>query len=121
MLRAGIGDAPLADLLADDQGPFGLRRQGEQCVSARRNILAANHYIHSGDKRSRVVGTRAPHFSKRNQVAENPSPAHARTGLVRGTGLAVRKVASRLGARCYKLGSTRKYASRRSREKNAEK
>src|SRR5580704_7263811 len=79
--RAGIGGAPFAGFLADDELPFVGVGHGEDRVAAGWDGGAADVEIGVGDERGRFICAGAPDLAVGNEITENFAALHAWAGV----------------------------------------
>jgi len=97
--RAGIGGAPLAGLLADDELPFVGVRNGEEGVAACGNGGAADVEIGVGDKSGRFIRAGTPDFAVGDEIAVNFAAFRTGAGVVDGESFSASELAFGLGGR----------------------
>src|SRR6266852_3543863 len=93
---AGIGNSPLAGLLADDQRPLVRIGNGKHRVASSRNGLAPQRELRVGDQCGGFIRTQAPDLSHWHQVAENLAPLHPRARVIHGNSFALGQLAGGL-------------------------
>jgi len=74
IIALGVGDAPLAGLLADDEDPLLGAGEGEESVGAGGDIEGADLEISGSDEGRGGIGSGAPDFAVGNNVgADGPA------------------------------------------------
>src|SRR5258708_9301702 len=72
--RARVSGTPFAGFLADNQHPLVLVRNRKNGVAAGRHMGPAHHHVGGGNESGRLIGSRAPHFTVRDQSAKYLAP-----------------------------------------------
>src|SRR5207248_8774960 len=98
-----IRNSPFASLLVHDERPLVLFGKGKDGVAARGDVPAIGGNGSGSHKSCGVVSARAPDLAVWYQLAEYLPSLHARTGVINGNRLAIRKFALRLRGRAGSL------------------
>ena len=101
---AGIGGAPFAGFLADDELPFVGVGHGEDGVAAGGNGGAADVEIGVGDEGGRFICAGAPDLAVGNEITENFAALHARAGVSDLDGFSAGELAFGVGGRTGAAG-----------------
>ena len=78
IVALGIGDAPLAGLLADDEDPLIFAGQGEERVGAGGDVEGDDLEVRCSDEGGGGIGSGAPDFAVGNDVGADGAALEAR-------------------------------------------